>query len=214
MKLLKFKGFALAFAVLIGFWACGSEPKSVSFEKAPTPTPDGKLGFADVEAVFKEKCQSCHVAGAAERKPLLTLADVKLVRYAALSRLKADNENVMPPSSREFKKSDEGKKLIQYLSEGREMNSTPAPSAEPGAALGSYAGIKKTLDDKCSTCHRGATPSGAYDTTTREKAVLKASKAADYMQGKGGTMPISGGRIDETAEGKLLLEWFRAGAPL
>ena len=204
---------ALATFVLVGSAACGTPPQVAPLAKpSPSATPGGKIGFSDVESIFKAKCQSCHAAANGERKPLMTLANVKLVRHASLARLNASDDSVMPPADLDFKGSDDGKKLIQYLTEGREMNPMPGANTDTSNTSLTYAGIKSILNSNCTSCHQGATPSGKYDTSTAENAAKQAVKSADYMQAKGRTMP-TGGRIDSTPDGKKLLEWFQAGAP-
>lgn len=183
-------------------FACGGAPTAGSSGE------NGKPSFGQIKPILQSKCWSCHPAGGTERKPLSTLAEVKLVRYASLYRLEASDSTVMPKGDPEFKNSEEGKKLIRWFREGLEVNPL-VETAEDYAKL-TYDDVKGALATACGTCHSADVASGGVVLATLEDVRTQRSASISAIEAK--RMPQGGGEaFVKSIDGKRILGWLKSG---
>lgn len=94
---------------------------NLNFSKQCVGITTTALTYADVKPIIDSKCVSCHLATSSVRKPLATLAQIRVERDAAIAYVTA---GTMPDGAPEFGPSEEGKNLLNWLCAGSDLTST------------------------------------------------------------------------------------------
>ncbi|HET9236954.1 MAG TPA: hypothetical protein VFO10_06870 [Oligoflexus sp.] len=118
MKALAFSLISVSFMSLV-LTACGS--KDDEEEAAPTSTYTYE---ANTQAIIDKNCATsdCHGKGNSARNTELTsLAQIKPVAAEMAKRIKATDSSVMPQDEPNFKNTDEGKILLDWLAGGADL---------------------------------------------------------------------------------------------
>lgn len=96
----------------------GSEPVVVT--PSPTIPPEVRLSYGDVKDILDSQCVICHHNDVGGISPdLSTLPDVIERRPRLIARV---GNGTMPRFQPTWKDSDDGKKLLKWLTEGAEFN--------------------------------------------------------------------------------------------
>lgn len=134
--------------------ACAGEPpKATAVSNAPVRPSGAAITFADVKPIFEKSCTTgCHGPnGTQSGVPFDDVKRVKLVRVEMYRRLTSqDPQIVMPQGNTDFKTTEEGKLLIEWLQAGADVMTEetlvpgggPVASQSPGSTTPAASGLK------------------------------------------------------------------------
>ena len=186
--------------------------------RLPRPVPQWK----DAQTVIQFSCVGCHnrsgVAG------FLPLDSWHQVRRHAEDMFDEIVDGDMPRGNRGFRRTREGRLLLDFLRCGDFRNPPEDPSDDepsdpqpppdnsgPGRAP-RYTELKPLIDRTCVTCHNPMGPAGFFPFTTLEEI---RPMAADMLAAiESGRMPQGQPGFKDSAEGVLLRRWLAQGDSL
>jgi hypothetical protein len=118
MKALAFSLISVSFMSLV-LTACGSKD-----DDEETTAATSKYTYADTASIVNNSCatSSCHgAANTVGNKKFTSIAEIKPYAAEMIARINATDSSVMPQDEPNFKNTDNGKILLDWLAGGADL---------------------------------------------------------------------------------------------
>jgi hypothetical protein len=169
----------------------------------------GQLVYSDVKIIIDDNCVVCHSAdGPVSVLPFESLADIK----GKQDRMKrAITNGDMPMGNPDFADTAEGKKLIQWLTNGSDLSE---PSQQPSLLtkdprLLTFAEVEPLIKSNCQICHSPGRPMARLPLVTIADMKRRAKSAWNQLDDA--KMPPTNPEFAYGVEGRVIMGWLRYG---
>ncbi len=168
-----------------------------------------QLVYTDVKNIVDDNCVVCHAAdGPVSVLPFESLTEIK-GKQDRMKRAVANGD--MPMGNPDFSDSAEGKKLLDWLTNGKDLSE---PSQQPSLItkdprLLTFAEVEPLIKSNCQICHSPGRPMASLPLVTLANMRRRAKSAWNALDET--KMPPTNRDFAYSVEGRVIMGWLRYG---